>query len=387
MIIAIAVVFGISGYRQGFVVGLLSFVGFLGGAVVGAKLAAPFARVFTADTRTQAVVGLVLVFALACVGQLVATVAGAGVRRRITWQPVRFLDSAAGALFSIVPVLLVAWLLGRAVVVSPFRALAAQAQRSTILAAVDSAMPGEAQTWFASLVRLLDQQGFPQVFGALGPPSIVGVAPPDPAVLGGPGLRAAEGSVVKIKGVAPSCDRSLEGSGFVFAPNRVMTNAHVVAGVDNPVVIVPGRGSVPASVVVYDPERDVAVLDVPGLGAPALRFGGVAPDGQSAVVVGYPGDGPLQVRPARIRNREEATGTDIYQANRVTREIYALRGVVQPGNSGGPLLSASGAVYGVVFAASVDDPETGYALTAGEVTSDAAVGARASAAVGTGSCD
>jgi S1-C subfamily serine protease len=165
-----------------------------------------------------------------------------------------------------------------------------------------------------------------------------------------------------------------------------MTNAHVVAGVRSPTVHV-GDRQLDATVVLYDPNRDVAVLDVPGLSARPLVIAGRARTGESAIVIGYPQDGPYRADPARVRGVQEAKGPNIYDSRTVVREIYALRARVRPGNSGGPLVSTRGEVLGVVFAAAADDPQTGYALTAKEVAGDAAAGRTATASVSTGRCD
>jgi len=199
-------------------------------------------------------------------------------------------------------------------------------------------------------------------------------------------VTAVRSRIFKITGVARSCSRRIEGSGFLYAPHRVMTNAHVVAGVRSPKIHV-GDHELSATVVVYDPNRDVAVLAVPGLSAAPLAFAGPARTGQSAIVVGYPQDGPYRADAARIRGTQDARGPNIYDNRTVVREIYALRGRVRPGNSGGPLVSPQGQVYGVVFAAAADDPQTGYALTAAEVAGDARLGRTATAGVSTQSCD
>jgi S1-C subfamily serine protease len=166
-----------------------------------------------------------------------------------------------------------------------------------------------------------------------------------------------------------------------------MTNAHVVAGVEDPTVQVDGVGRMlSASVVYFDPAIDVAVLAVPDLTAVPLRFGGVAGRGSDAVVAGFPGGGKLTAEAARVRGRITAQGQDIHGTGPVTRDIYSLRSRVLPGNSGGPLLSPAGLVYGVVFAAASRDSSTGYALTADEVAAAAAAGRKATQAVPTGSC-
>lgn len=378
-------IFGISGYRQGFIVGVLSFTGFLGGAVLGAKAAPRVADAL--GTNRSALTGLVVVFLGAAIGQLVAGAVAAALRSRITWRSARQLDSIGGAVVSAVSVLLVGWLLATAVARSSLTALRRQVQNSSVLATVDQVIPDSARTWFSTFQQLVEQQGFPQAFAGIGNESVVPTRPPDEAVSTSAIVTAVRPSVVKIRGAAPSCDRQLEGSGFVFAPDRVMTNAHVVAGVRQPRIEAAGSSLV-ATVVVFDPERDVAVLRVPGLGRRALPFSSSpAAPGASAVVVGYPEDGPFTAVAARVRNRLRARGNDIYSASEVVRDIYGVRSQVRPGNSGGPLVSTSGAVYGVVFAAASDDPETGYVLTADEVAPDASRGSTAVAAVSTGDCD
>jgi S1-C subfamily serine protease len=387
LVLLVAVVlFGVSGYRQGFVVGALSFAGFLGGGVVGAKLAPAAAGWGGLSQLPAPLVGLGVVFVAASLGQLLATLVGAAVRARLTWRPARMLDAAGGALVSVVSLLLVAWLVGTAVASSSLTVLASQVRRSVVLQAVDAAVPSSAQHWFASFRRLIDDRGFPEVFGGLTPTQSTEVAPPDSVLASSPVVRTAEPSILKVTGVAEACRRRIEGTGFVYAPERVMTNAHVVAGVTAPTVQV-GARLLDARVVLFDPGRDVAVLAVPGLARPGLQFAGVATAGASAIVAGYPQNGPFRADAARVRGTQRARGPDIYRRSTVVREIYALRGLVQPGNSGGPLLDPQGRVYGVIFAAAADDPQTGYALTAAEVAQDARAGQAATTRADTQGCD
>jgi S1-C subfamily serine protease len=379
--------FAVSGYRQGFIIGVLSFCGFFGGGVLGATYGPALHSALGLHGRS-AVFGLVVVFVAAAVGQILATLLGDVVRRRITWHPARQIDALAGAAVSVVSVLLVAWVLGTALAHSALTGVASEIQHSTILTAIDRILPDSAKTWDSAFRRLVQRNGFPQAFGAIGAERIVPVDPPDPAVANSPSVRAAEPDIVKVIGVAPSCRRQLEGSGFVYSAHRVITNAHVVAGVRAPQVRTNDGTTYDAHVVLYDPGRDVAVLYVPGLDRTPLSFAGQAHSGQSAVVAGYPENGPFRPVAARVRAVQEAQGPDIYQSRQVTRQIYSIYAVVRPGNSGGPLLAPEpGKVYGVVFAAAVDDPNTGYALTAQEVSGDAARGATATTTVSTQSCD
>ena len=386
ILLGACVLFGVSGYRQGFVVGVLSFVGFLGGGVLGARIAPSVAHSGPFSGLPTTTVAVSVVFFAAVLGQLLATVVGGWVRTHLVWHPIRVVDAIAGAGVSVVSLLLVAWLVGTAVASSPFTGLAAQVRRSEVLHAVDGAVPGGAKGLFASFRRLIDDRGFPEVFGDLVPTDVRPVDPPDPRLASSAVVTSVRTRVFKITGVASSCSKRIEGSGFAFAPGRIMTNAHVVAGVRTPEVHLPD-GTVDATVVVYDPDRDIAVLAVPDLHVRPLAFAGPARTGDGAVVMGYPEDGPFRPDAARIRGTQQAKGPDIYQRKTVVRQIYALRARVRPGNSGGPLVSPGGSVYGVVFAAAADDPQTGYALTADEVASDAERGRTATSGVSTQGCD
>ena len=388
ILIALAAAFAVAGYRQGFIVGILSFAGFLGGAAIGATFAPKLARSLVQGTTQQALVAIVAVFVAAMIGQLLASAVGAAVRSRVNWRPATLIDSVAGAAVSVLSVLLIAWLIGSAVVNAPFAMVTSQVNRSAVLRAVDGVMPGAARTMFSDFRSLLASGPYVQVFGALGAEPALTVAAPDPAVLNSAGLVRARDSIVKVIGVAPSCSRRIEGSGFVISPQHILTNAHVVAGVTQGQTVITRLGRhLPATVVLFDPERDLAVLYVPGLRAAPLPFAGPAPLGASAIVAGYPLDENFTVVPARVGDDQLAQAPDIYQSKEVTRQIYSIRADVRAGNSGGPLLNPDGTVDGVVFAAAVGVKDTGYALTAAEVRSDASRGANATAAASTQACD
>ena len=230
---------------------------------------------------------------------------------------------------------------------------------------------------------------FTQVYSSNGKAAhLVNVPAPDPAVLNSPGEQAAGSRIVKILGSAPECGRELEGSGFVYAPQHVITNAHVVAGVtQGQTVTTAGGATYRARVVFYDPRTDIAVLDVPGLNLAPLRFSAQASPGDNAVVAGYTENShSFTAVAARIGQVLRADGPDIYGSGQVDRQIYQIRGAVQLGNFGGPLLSPGGTVDGVVFARAVGAPDTGFVLTAFEVQADAHAGANATVPVSTQGC-
>ena len=388
ILVVLIIVFAISGYRQGFIVGVLSFVGFIGGGVLAALGAPPVIQAFVPNPTQQALIAIAMVFLFAALGQFFTSYLGALIRNRVTWNSARILDAMGGALVSTLSVLLVSWLVGSAVANSMIPLVTEQVQNSRILRTVDRVMPDPAQTWFSTFRRIVDQSAFPQVFSGLGTSEPAEVAEPDPSVLNTEELRRASQSVVKVLGNAPSCQRRVEGTGFVYAHERVMTNAHVVAGVEEELRIVTRDGTqYEAIVVLYDPQQDLAVLAVPGLDLEPLEFEMQAKKGDDAVVAGFPRDSGFTVVPARIRAEQTARGPDFYHSQQVSREIYQVRAVIQPGNSGGPLLSPRGTVYGVVFAAATNDEETGYVLTADEVAANAEAGIRAPTPVSTQECD
>jgi S1-C subfamily serine protease len=388
ILIVLAAAFAVAGYRQGFIIGVLSFAGFVGGVALGAAFAPRISRALAASLNVQAFLAILVVFIAAMAGLLLTSGLGVAVRSRLRWRPATILDSIGGAVVNVAAVLLVAWIIGSFVAYSPFTMIDRQVNNSIVLRAVDRVVPQASLSQdFSPLRSLLASGPYTQVFGAIGAESPLAVAPPDPRLVSSRGLDLAANSIVKIQGIAPSCSRRLEGSGFVIAPDRVITNAHVVAGVTSGQRIITRNGDVyPARVVLYDPRRDVAVLDVQGLDAQPLQFAGTAAVGANAIVVGYPLNGQFSAVSARVGAIEEASGPDIYQTAQVTRAIYPIRAVVKPGNSGGPLLAPDGRAYGMVFAAAIAVPDTGYALAAAEISADAQEGAQASTPVSTEHC-
>lgn len=386
VVIVLAVAFAVGGYRQGLISSVLSFVGFVGGAAIGTQVATPIAT-DVSHGRAQTVVAVAVVLGLALVGQLIMVPIGAALRDRLVWRPARALDSVLGAVTSALTLLIVAWMIATPLASSPYPDVSAAVRRSDVVKSVNDVMPAPLRKVYDSLRNVIDRSQFPAVFGPLDPTHVVAVKPPDPRLLQSNAVQRVRPSVVKVNGLAPSCSRRIEGSGFVYAPGRVMTNAHVVAGTDSVSVQVDGTQRT-ASVLVYDPNRDVAILGVPGMQAGPLQFANSpARRGDGAIIAGYPGDGPFFVGAARIRQREDIRGPNIYQNQKVTRDVYTLRGDVRSGNSGGPLLSPDGTVYGVIFAAAVDRSDTGFALTAAEIAQDARLGRQSTGSVSTGACD
>lgn len=373
-----------SGFRQGLLVGAMSLAGFVTGALAASQLL-PLALgdMPVGPTRSLVLLGGTVLAGIAL--QVAAAVAGGSLRERVTWRPARAVDAATGLVGAVVATALVVWVVAGAVRASPFPTLAGVVAQSRVVGAVDEVVPdavaGRVEGWYATV----DGELFPRVFAGVEP--VLPVAAPDPGVAQDPAVVAAGAGVVRVTGQAQACRRGQEGTGFVVAPGRVLTNAHVVAGVDEPVVRVGGTGDgLPGRVVVLDPARDLAVVDVPGLEARPLPLGADRVRGDDVVVAGFPLNGPYALSPGRVRDVITAVGEDIYGGAEVTRQVYALNAQIRPGNSGGPVLDPTGAVVGVVFARSLDDPSTGYALTLAEAAPVLAAAGTATEEVSTGPC-
>ncbi|MET9863838.1 MarP family serine protease [Streptomyces smyrnaeus] len=387
LLIFAALAYAGSGFRRGLVAGLISLTGFVGGAILGVWLLPFVLDLSERGTTTATVLALLTVLAPALAGHALASQFAWRIRHALSRTPARWVDGVGGALVNVVAVLVVGWVAGSALAASPSPALNQAIRGSSLLEGVHERMPSSAATWFNRATGALTTAGFPPVFNPFEQEPGASVPQPSGDAVTRAATAAAQRSTVKVEGVADvdGGRQGQEGSGFVYARGHVMTNAHVVAGVEAPTVRVGGVGRpYEAQVVLFDAEKDIAVLNVPGLDAPALRFAGDAARGDQAVVAGYPENGGLDLRAAAVAARTPARGQDIYGGALTTRDIYAIRSQVRPGNSGGPLLTPGGRVYGVVFARSTTDAGTGYALTADQVRDAARQAADSTTAVDTG---
>lgn len=381
-LVLIVVAYALSGYWQGFITGAFATLGLLLGGLLGIWLA-PHLLGEAKPSLWVSLAALFVVLICASFGQAVLQYAGTRMRDQITWQPVRALDAIGGAVLSVVAVLIVTWMLGVAVSGSRIPGIGPMVRQSEVLTRVNEVMPAEAQGLLRQFDRVVGSSFFPRYLEPFAPERIVEVSPAPRSVVRDPEVQKAELSVFKIRG-NNRCGDGIEGSGFLYSPHRLMTNAHVVAGVTDPKVRV-GTRDLPATVVYYNSDVDVAVLDV-DINGPVIHFNHDGTAKEPGVILGYPNDGPFDAQPARIRAEQRLRSPDIYGRGTVTREVYSLRGLVRPGNSGGPLVSRSGDVLGVIFAASVSDKQTGYALTADQVSDAAAQGLQATGRVSSGNC-
>lgn len=383
LLVLLVLAYAVSGYWQGFVTGAFATVGLLVGGALGVWLA-PLALGAARPSLAVSLGALFIVILCASLGQAGLQYLGAKARAHIRWQPVRALDAIGGAALSAVAVLLVAWALGVAVSGSRIAGVTPLVRSSTVLGEVDQVLPRDSASLLRSFNDVVGESFFPRYLEPFAPERIVEVAPGDRRMLARADIRTAERSVLKVRGTN-RCGRGVEGSGFVYAPDRLMTNAHVVAGVMDPDVIV-GDRTEPGRVVYYDPQVDLAVIAFDSGDRRPLAFDRSAVAKDPVAILGYPQDGPFDARAGRIRAEQRLRSPNIYGDGTVIREVFSLRGLVRPGNSGGPIITSAGEVAGVVFAASVTDPQTGYALTADQATRSARQGRAADQTVATGGC-
>lgn len=355
-----------AGWRQGVLSAILSAIGVAAGLVVGLA-AAPLAVRGVGSNAGRAVIVTLLVVSFVAVGNVVGAAAGSQLRAGVRHRFARRLDSALGAVFQALAAALVVWFISIPLAASLTGAPGDAVRSSKVLTGIDRAAPAGMSTLPARLAALLDESGLPPLVSPFDAPRGAHVDAPDAAAVDAEVVARVRPAVVQVVGDASACQRRLSGTGFVIDDDYVLTNAHVVAGT-NAVVLDTVVGVKPAEVVLYDPENDIAVLHADRLGIAPLRWASEPLEtGDDAVVMGFPLSGPFEAEPARVRGRLRISGPDIYAHGRVDREAYTVRGNIRQGNSGGPLLTTTGEVVGMIFGAAMDATDTGYALTANQI--------------------
>jgi S1-C subfamily serine protease len=380
VIVAFAALLTIHGYSRGFIVGAVSLFGFAVGAAIGTRLGpmilaggrhSPYAPLFGLAGALLA--GAILAGGLEGVARRVRSV--------VRIPLLRTLDGVLGACLTGALALGLVWLIAAIVMqAGGSRALRADVERSAIIGELDRILPSS-----GSLLGALAQ--FDPLPSVSGPPA--DVAPPPSAILASGAVRADEASVVRVVGQA--CGLGIEGSGWVAAPGLVVTNAHVIAGEDGDTVV-EAHGQPPGlqvSVAVFDPHNDIAVLRVSGLRARPLPTASEAPPGTGGAILGYPLDGPFDARPARLGGTQLTSTDNAYGQGPVLRVISSLRGLVRPGNSGGPIVDSAGEVIGTVFASMTDAPAgqpAGFAVPNSVLARELARASQGGVTVSSGHC-
>ncbi|HEY5388936.1 MAG TPA: MarP family serine protease [Solirubrobacteraceae bacterium] len=380
IIVAFAAILAAFGFRRGFIVGVLSFGGFALGAFLGTRLAPLLLAKGSASPYAPAF-GL---FGALLAGAILASgLEGLGfaVRRALAVPGLGVLDGLLGAALGAALGLGIVWILAAVLAQAPNQeTLRADIQRSAILRELNVLLPPSGP--ILNALARLDPL-----------PSISGPAPdvsaPPSRVARTPAVRAASRSVVRVLGTA--CGLAIEGSGWVAAPGEIVTNAHVVAGERDTTVQIGGNSpSLPARPIAFDPREDIAVLSVPGLALPLLPLVTDPPSGEAGAILGYPQNGPFDARSARIGRTQTVLADDAYGRGPVHRLLTPLRGLVRPGNSGGPVIDSAGSVLTTVFAGTVGGgPHGGYGVanaTVARVLAGVAAHASASSSVSTEGC-
>lgn len=379
LIIAVAAVAAaVGGYRLGFLARATSWVGLAVGLFLGARFLPSAMRLFEGpDPTSKLLVAAVVLIGGAFAGQALGLVVGSAMGRSLPHGPARAFDRMTGGFVGTLGVLVSVWLLLPAIADVP-GSISRQARSSVIARLIDRNAPQPPDT-LQALRRLVGETNFPKVFSALQPAPVTGPAP-ESTGLSRSVLGRVEASTVQITGEA--CSRIQEGSGFAAGPDTVVTNAHVVAGERSTQVTRPDGRKLKGTVVYFDPDRDLAVLQVAGLGQQPLAVG-PGRVGQRGAVFGHPGGQPdLRVAPAAIRQRVDAIGRDLYDSHSTRRDVFILASDLRPGDSGGALVNADGAVVGVAFAIAPDRPGTSYALSHRELTTALQAPRRANASTG-----
>ncbi|MFW0773186.1 MarP family serine protease [Paenarthrobacter nitroguajacolicus] len=372
----------IYGLRNGFMVTLGGIAGFVVGAIA-AFMAVPLVSGWVADSgwRLTATVGAAVV--LIALGHGLGTMIGRKVRHAVRIKPLHAVDRLIGGVVSVVVAALVMSMLAFSISSLGVPFVSQQLAESRVIRYIDNLTPTPVKSTMAQLRSTVIGDGIPKLIEGIGPVTPVPVPNESTDT---PALNQAADSVLKIAGTAFECGQNQTGSGFVVSPGRVVTNAHVVAGVSQPVVEVPDGGAVPGRVVYFDSQRDIAVLAVDGLRANPLPLSADLPEGSSAAFAGYPHGGPFQSKPATVQGISTILVPDIYGNNPSPELVYRLAGDVQPGNSGGPLLTMQGQVAGLIFAKTTTDAALGFALTMADLEPVAAQAPGLSSPVSAGQC-
>ena len=372
----------IHGLRNGFLVTLGGIAGFAAGAV------APFVSVtivrgLVEDSgwRLTAIVATAVL--LMIVGNGLGTMIGRRIRSVVPFSPLRAADRLVGGGVNVVVSALVMSMLAFSIGALGVPFVSQQLAESKVIRFIDGVTPMPVKASMAQLRSAVIGEGIPTLLDGFGQSQPVAV--PDTST-DTPALNKAAASVLKIAGTAYQCGQNQTGTGFVVAPGRVVTNAHVVAGVDEPVVETPGGRALPGRVVYFDSQHDLAVVAVDGLRSEPLALAADLPSGSAAAFAGYPHGGPFQSKPATVQDIATVLVPDIYGKNASPEDVYRLAGDVQPGNSGGPLLTMDGQVAGVVFAKATTESSLGFAITMNDLSPVAAQAPGLGSAVSSGQC-
>ncbi|GAA1849810.1 MarP family serine protease [Microbacterium koreense] len=382
LVVVVLLVALIAGVQRGFFASIGTLAGLAAGGFAAFWLT-PLVSAWVPSQAWRAAAVLATAAGLLLLGAGIGAAIGSALRSGTDRLKLRGIERFLGGVASVVAAGLAIVLVAPAVAGIGIPGVSTAISSSQAVRTLDWLTPDPVDTALAELRGHVIDEGIPRLGNLLGPG---GTTPTAPVELDDPDLQRAAASVARVSGTAFSCGRSATGSGFVIAPDRVVTNAHVVAGVDTPIVELPGAAAREGRIVYFDPVDDLAVIAVDDLGAAVIPQASTMTPGQSGAVHGYPLGGPFTSITAGILSVGTVPVADIYDSGVTPREIYSLQAAVRPGNSGGPLLTADGAVAGVVFARADGDDGRGYAVTMAELAPVADAAPTLSATVASGAC-
>ena len=370
------------GLRNGFLVTVGGIAGFAAGAVA-AFVSVPIVSGLVEDSGWRLTAIIATAVLLMVLGHGLGTAIGRRIRSVVKISPLRSMDRLAGGGVNVVVSALVMSMLAFSIGALGVPFVSQPLAESKVIRFIDGVTPVPLKTSMAQLRSAVIGEGIPTLFEGIGQGQPVAI--PDTST-DTPALNRAAASVLKIAGTAYQCGQNQTGTGFVVSPGRVVTNAHVVAGVPEPVVEIPGGGALPGRVVYFDTQHDLAVVAVDGLRSAPLPLSSDLPAGSPAAFAGYPHGGPFQSKPATVQDIATVLVPDIYGNNPAPADVYRIAGDVQPGNSGGPLLTNDGQVAGVIFAKATGESSLGYAITMTDLGPVAAQAPGLGSAVSPGQC-
>lgn len=377
------------GWVTGFARSIFGMAGIVAGGVA-AFFAIPLIGSWIPWPEWRLPLILLAVFALVATGLVLGSLVGRAIGRSLEETRLGVVDRIGGALVNAVVAALIASMVSFSIGSLGVPVLSQAIAGSGVLRTIEQVTPAPLRNGMAQLRSVVIQDAIPRIISAAGEIEDP-TAPTEPPTIpdvdkASPSLETAARSVVKVTGTAYQCGQNQSGSGFVVAANRIVTNAHVVAGVSEPVIEVPGAGAFSGRVVYFDPMNDLAVISVSGMAAAPIPVGTTLKEGSDAVFDGYPLGGPFQSNSARVERVIDVNIYDIYGENPHLMEVYQLAAQVRSGNSGGPLLSTDGRVVGVVFAKSTSVENVGYAHTMKELSPVVNGAPSFTAPVSSGSC-
>ncbi|MFP7833716.1 MarP family serine protease [Marisediminicola sp. LYQ134] len=381
LLVLVLVSFLVYGYRSGLVRSVSGIVGIVVGGAL-AYVLAPLAGALVESPEWRVVVTVGASLLLIAAGLTAGVTLGDSMRTRVARSPLRGVDRLVGAAASVVAAALVTSTIAFGIGTLGVPLLSQPIANSQVLRVIGQSTPDGLTRMLAAARSFAVRESLPQIADAF-----AGAAPTIPDVeTGSPELDRAAASIVRITGTAFACGQNQSGSGFVVAPDRIVTNAHVVAGVDEPVVETPRDGSRVGRVVYFDPVDDLAVIAVEGLDTAALELGTPLTAGDTAIVGGYPFGGPFSAHPAEVAVVGPLVVPDIYGESTAARDVYTLASDVQQGESGGPVLATSGDAVGIVFAKGATTEGVGYAATLVELEPVVVAATGLTGSVASGTC-